>query len=82
MVDAALTAVLITDRLDSKGGRDTPTTSCSSASSPALGVPEPQPASGGTLSDYQSKGPVPGGARGGGTGFIDLYKHNCFILEA
>jgi hypothetical protein len=48
----------------------------------ALGVPEPDAASGGTLGDYQFEGPVLGGARGGGTGFIDLYKRNCFILEA
>lgn len=48
----------------------------------ALNAPEPGAGSSGGLSDYQYEGPVPGGARGGGTGFIDLYKRNCFILEA
>jgi hypothetical protein len=31
---------------------------------------------------YQIDAPVPGGAAGGGTGFIDLYKRGHFILEA
>ena len=48
----------------------------------ALGVPEPQAGEGGALGDYQFEGPVPGGSLKGGTGFIDLYKRGCFILEA
>ena len=48
----------------------------------ALGLPRPGVAAGGTLSDYQFEGPVPQGSAGGGTGFIDLYKRGCFILEA
>jgi type I restriction-modification system DNA methylase subunit len=47
-----------------------------------LGVPTPGPGGTQKLGDYQFDGPVPGGAEGGGTGFIDLYKRGCFILEA
>ena len=42
-----------------------------------LGVEAPGP-----RDDYRIDAPVPGGARGGGTGFIDLYKRGHFILEA
>ena len=48
----------------------------------ALALPKPGIASGGALGDYQYEGPVPGGSRGGGTGFIDVYRRNHFILEA
>jgi hypothetical protein len=47
-----------------------------------LGVPTPGPGGTQTLGDYQFDAPVRGGAEGGGTGFIDLYKRGCFILEA
>lgn len=47
-----------------------------------LNVPTPGPGGTQSLGDYQFDGPVAGGAEGGGTGFIDLYKHGCFILEA
>ena len=36
----------------------------------------------GPAGDYRIDAPVPGGAEAGGTGFIDLYKRGCFILEA
>lgn len=36
----------------------------------------------GPTDDYRIDAPVPGGAAGGGTGFIDLYKRGHFILEA
>lgn len=42
-----------------------------------LGVEAPGP-----TDDYRIDAPVPGGAAGGGTGFIDLYKSGHFILEA
>jgi hypothetical protein len=42
-----------------------------------LGVEAPGP-----TDDYRIDAPVPGGAEAGGTGFIDLYKRGCFILEA
>jgi hypothetical protein len=42
-----------------------------------LGVDAPGPSD-----DYRIDAPVPGGAEAGGTGFIDLYKRGCFILEA
>ncbi len=42
-----------------------------------LGVAAPGP-----TDDYRIDAPVPGGAEAGGTGFIDLYKRGCFILEA
>ena len=42
-----------------------------------LGVEAPGP-----NDDYRIDAPVPGGAEAGGTGFIDLYKRGCFILEA
>ncbi|MBV9528338.1 DNA methyltransferase, partial [Sphingomonas sp.] len=42
-----------------------------------LGVDAPGP-----NDDYRIDAPVPGGAEAGGTGFIDLYKRGCFILEA
>jgi hypothetical protein len=42
-----------------------------------LGVEAPGP-----NRDYQIDAPVSGGAAGGGTGFIDLYKRGHFILEA
>lgn len=48
----------------------------------ALALPLPGVAEGGKLGDYQFDGPVPGGAIGGGVGFIDLYKRAHFILEA
>lgn len=48
----------------------------------ALELPTASPGEGGTLGNYQFDGPVPGGAASGGTGFIDLYKRGCFILEA
>ena len=41
-----------------------------------LGVDAPGP-----NDAYRIDAPVPGGAEAGGTGFIDLYKHGCFILE-
>ena len=47
----------------------------------ALGLPLPEPAEGGVLSDYQFEGPVQGGGVGGNTGAIDLYKRGCFVLE-
>lgn len=47
-----------------------------------LDLPKPGAGEGGTLGDYQFEGPVPGGSLGGGTGFIDLYRRNHFILEA
>lgn len=42
-----------------------------------LGVDSPGPSD-----DCRIDAPVPGGAEAGGTGFIDLYKRGCFILEA
>lgn len=42
-----------------------------------LGVDAPGPSD-----EYRIDAPVPGGAQGGGTGFIDLYKRGHFILEA
>jgi len=42
-----------------------------------LGVEAPGP-----NENYHIDAPVPGGAEAGGTGFIDLYKRGCFILEA
>jgi hypothetical protein len=42
-----------------------------------LGVEAPGP-----TDDYRIDAPVRGGAEAGGTGFIDLYKRGCFILEA
>lgn len=48
----------------------------------ALGLPLPGVAEGGVLSDYQFEGPVQGGGAGGNTGAIDLYKRDCFVLEA
>jgi hypothetical protein len=42
-----------------------------------LGIEAPGP-----TDDYRIDAPVPGGAETGGTGFIDLYKRGCFILEA
>ncbi|HEV2747971.1 MAG TPA: DNA methyltransferase [Allosphingosinicella sp.] len=42
-----------------------------------LGVEAPGP-----RENYRIDAPVPGGAEAGGTGFIDLYKSGCFILEA
>lgn len=42
-----------------------------------VGVQAPGP-----TDDYRIDASVPGGAEGGGTGFIDLYKRGCFILEA
>ena len=49
-----------------------------------LGAPTPDPASGGLLGNYQFEGPVKSEAALGkkGTGRIDLYKRDCFILEA
>lgn len=47
-----------------------------------LDVPTPGPAEGAGLGSYQFDGPVSGGAEGGGTGFVDLYKRGHFILEA
>ena len=50
----------------------------------ALGLPEPEPAQGGVLSDYRFEAPVrPDAAfseKQGGA--IDLYKRHCFVLEA
>jgi type I restriction-modification system DNA methylase subunit len=50
----------------------------------ALGAPTPDPATGGELGAYQFEGPVKSEAALGkkGTGRIDLYKRDCFILEA
>lgn len=42
-----------------------------------LGVDAPGP-----TDDYRIDAPVPGGSQSGSTGFIDLYKRGCFILEA
>ena len=49
----------------------------------ALGLPTPDPKGSG-LGDYQFEAPVKSEAALGrkGTGRIDLYKRNCFILEA
>lgn len=47
-----------------------------------LGVDTPGPGGTRSLSAYQFDGPVTGGSEGGNTGFIDLYKSGCFILEA
>jgi hypothetical protein len=50
----------------------------------ALGLPEPEPATGGLLSDYRFEAPVRPdaafSAKQGGA--IDLYKRHCFVLEA
>lgn len=50
----------------------------------ALGLPEPEPAQGGVLSDYRFEAPVRPdaafSAKQGGA--IDLYKRHCFVLEA
>jgi hypothetical protein len=50
----------------------------------ALGLPEPQPAEGGVLSDYRFEAPVRKDAAFSTqqTGAIDLYKRHCFVLEA
>jgi len=48
----------------------------------ALGLPTASPGEQGVLGNYQFDGPIPGGAVLGGTGFADLYKRGCFILEA
>jgi hypothetical protein len=48
----------------------------------ALDLPTADPAGQGTLGAYQFDGPVPAAAAKGGTGFVDLYKRGCFILEA
>jgi hypothetical protein len=50
----------------------------------ALGLPEPEPASANTLSDYGFEAPVrPDAAYSDKTrGRIDLYKRRCFVLEA
>eukprot|EP01037_Dinobryon_pediforme_P018754 gene18754-19059_t len=48
----------------------------------ALDLPTASPGEQGKLGNYQFDGPVPGGAVSGATGFIDLYKRGCFILEA
>ena len=49
-----------------------------------LGAPTPDPGAGGELGAYQFEGPVKSEAALGkkGTGRIDLYKRDCFILEA
>jgi hypothetical protein len=47
-----------------------------------LDLPKPGAGAGGTLGDYQFEGPVSAGSLKGGTGFIDLYYRNHFILEA
>lgn len=49
----------------------------------ALGLPGPEPAGAGVLGDYQYEGPVKAAVLlGKGTGRIDLYKRDSFILEA
>ena len=50
----------------------------------ALALPVPDAAEGGVLGEYQFEGPVPGGSFRSlkASGFIDLYKQGCFILEA
>lgn len=50
----------------------------------ALALRVPEVAEGGTLGPYQFDGPVSGGSFRSlkSTGFIDLYKKGCFILEA
>jgi len=48
----------------------------------ALELPKPGLGIGGQLGDYQFEAPVQGGSLGGGTGFIDVYLRNHFILEA
>lgn len=50
----------------------------------ALDLPGPEPAAAGVLGDYQYEGPVKSAAAllGKGTGRIDLYKRDAFILEA
>ncbi len=50
----------------------------------ALDLPEPSPATGGALADYQFEAPVKSAAAlpGKGTGRIDLYRRNSFVLEA
>lgn len=50
----------------------------------ALELPTPGIAEGGKLGDYQFDGTVPRGSFRStkGTGFIDLYKRGCFVLEA
>ena len=50
----------------------------------ALGLPEPEPAAGGVLSDYRFEGPVTPDAAFSDkqSGAIDLYKRRCFVMEA
>lgn len=50
----------------------------------ALDLPLPGPATGGKLGDYEYDGPVPRGSFRSlkATGFVDLYKRGCFVLEA
>jgi len=48
----------------------------------ALDLPTASPGEQGKLGHYQFDGPIPGGAVSGGTGFADLYKRGCFILDA
>ncbi|MBC7521493.1 MAG: class I SAM-dependent DNA methyltransferase, partial [Sandarakinorhabdus sp.] len=50
----------------------------------ALGLPEPDPAVAGTLTDYRFEAPVrPDAAFSAkSSGRIDLYKRRCFVLEA
>jgi hypothetical protein len=49
-----------------------------------LGVPLPEPAAGGVLSDYRFEGPVTPDAAFSDkqSGAIDLYKRGCFVMEA
>ncbi|GGI69368.1 hypothetical protein GCM10007973_03110 [Polymorphobacter multimanifer] len=50
----------------------------------ALGLPKPEPAEGGILSDYRFEAPASPDAAYSSkkSGRIDLYKRRCFILEA
>ena len=50
----------------------------------ALDLPRPGAAESGKLGEYEFEGTVVGGSFRStkGTGFIDLYKRGCFVLEA
>jgi hypothetical protein len=50
----------------------------------ALQLPHPGPASAGILGNYEFEGSVPAGSfrSAKATGYIDLYKRGCFVLEA
>jgi hypothetical protein len=75
--------------LGSSGGRErTNFRSFMSGLCGVLGVPDAkEPASKGVLGTFEYEGPVPGASvraekAASYTGFIDLYKEGCFILEA